>query len=347
MFKGYVINEEGKRLEKKNNWCNRQCKYKFKGKDLPQTIPVRCKCEGTDCSYQFKMKGVFKKWRTWGDKDDQGNFFVDQNGVPSKQLECGVVDGVWAEWSDFSCQGSCPGNQLMKRTRKCLDSKEKSVELSSDQCIGESEEVGEKCLKIDFDEPSVEPITKTEYDEDSSLFQSLEKNPCVAEMLHAVPNKDYFVSDSSTNHEMYFNRQEFCHFPSFGKGWFDEVMENGDHVQMGVQCENDWNMADHSFATKGQTCQLVCKNLSGNKNVYTPVAKDWARRIGSGWIPVDLRFQCQSPIPIFAFQKEKCNKNLIPNEDGTHEKYDDCYDDWVTKGLNMGSQSPHEAHRIA
>ena len=93
------------------------------------------------------MKGVFKKWRTWGDKDDQGNFFVDQNGVPSKQLECGVVDGVWAEWSDFSCQGSCPGNQLMKRTRKCLDSKEKSVELSSDQCIGESEELGEKCLK--------------------------------------------------------------------------------------------------------------------------------------------------------------------------------------------------------
>ena len=158
MFKGYVVNEEGKRLEKKNNWCNRQCKYKFKGKDLPQTIPVRCKCEGTDCSYQFKMKGVFKKWRTWGDKDDQGNFFVDQNGVPSKQLECGIVHGVWAEWSDFSCQGSYPKKNdykwhytnhysLMKRTRKCLDSKDKSVELSSDQCIGESEELGEKCLK--------------------------------------------------------------------------------------------------------------------------------------------------------------------------------------------------------
>ena len=347
-YKGYVVNEEGKRLEKKNNWCHRQCKFQFQGENLPQTVPVRCKCAGKNCFYQFKMKGVFKGWKNWGDKDEQENYYVDLNGVPSKQLACGITDGIWAEWSEFSCQGSCPVDQFMVRTRKCVDSEETSAELPLDQCIGESEEIGDKCLKIDFDEPSNEPITKFEYLKDSSIFQGIEKYPCTSGMQHAIWNMDYYQLPTvyQKHHEMYFNRQDFCHFPSFGMGWFDKVMENGDHVQMGVQCENDWNMADHSIAQRGQSCQLVCKNLSGNDNVYTPIADNWAKRYSTDkWIPGDLVFECRSPIPIFAFQNEKCNRNLIPNEDGTYENYDDCYDDWVAKGLNMGSQSPYEAHR--
>ena len=171
-------------------------------------------------------------------------------------------------------------------------------------------------------------------------------------MQYSIWNKDYFISYSETNHQIYFNRQKFCHFPSFGKGWFDQVMENGDHVQMGVQCENEWNKPDHSIAEYGQTCHLVCKNLSGNDNVYLPHANNWTLRpnvVGweDLWIPSDLQFECQSPIPMFAFQSKKCNRNLMPNEDGTHEKYDDCYQNWIEKGLNLGSQSPQEANRTA
>ena len=355
-FKGYAVNAEGKRLEKKNNWCHRQCKHQFQGEDLPQTVPVRCKCSGSNCSYQFKMKGVFKKWKTWGDQDEDGNYWVDKDGVPSKQLACGILDGKWGEWSEWSCQGNCPTDQFIKRTRKCVH-KETSAELPLDQCIGESEEIDGKCLQIDSI-PSYEPLTKTEYLADKSLFSGNEVYPCATGMNYGIWNADYLISSSSNNHQMYFNRQNFCHFPSFGKGWFDQVMENGDHVQMGVQCEtefnvpNGWNKPDHSIAEYGQMCQLVCKNLSDNDNVYLPLANNWTLRpnvIGYEdiWIPSDLRFQCQSPIPMFAFQSEKCNKNLMPNEDGTHDKYDDCYQDWMEQGLNLGSQSPHESDRTA
>ena len=146
---------------------------------------------------------------------------------------------------------------------------------------------------------------------------------------------------------MYFNKQNYCHFPSFGKGWFDQVMDNGDHVQMGVQCNNGWDNADHSIARVGQGCQLVCKNLSGNNNAYLPIANNWTSNSKGEWYPKDLMFTCSSPIPLFAFQNENCNRNLIPNEDGIFEKYDDCYKDWVEKGLDLGSQSSHEEHRTA
>ena len=98
------------------------------------------------------MKGVFKKWKTWGDQDEDGNYWVDKNGVPSKQLACGMLDGKWGEWSEWSCQGDCPTDQFLKRTRKCVD-KETSAELPLDQCIGESEEIDGKCLQIDQIQP--------------------------------------------------------------------------------------------------------------------------------------------------------------------------------------------------
>ena len=346
-FKGYVVNEEGKRLEKKNNRCHRQCKLQFQGEDLPQTVPVRCKCSGTNCGYQFKMKGVFKKWKNWGDKDEEGNYYVDQNGVPSKQQACAVLNGIWGEWSEWSCQGSCPSDQFIKRTRKCVDGE--GEELPLEQCIGESEEIDGKCLQIDSALPSVEPITSYEHLTDNSLFQhntiqGNEAYPCSSRSEWSIFNQDYRLT-YGLSIAMYFNRQNFCHFPSFGMGWSDQVMENGDHVQMGVQCENDWNKPNYSIAEFGQTCQLVCKNLSGNENVYLPVADNWTQRSGT-WIPADLTFRCQSPIPIFAFQSEKCNKYLIRNN-GTYKKYNDCYQDWMEKGLNLGSENPQEAHRTA
>ena len=136
---------------------------------------------------------------------------------------------------------------------------------------------------------------------------------------------------------VHFNVGNYCHFPSFGKGWFDEVMENGDRVQMGVECENDWNYEDHSLAKKGENCRLICKNLSGTDNVYKPIKNE------------DAHFKCQSPIPIFAFQSKNCHKDLggeIQDKIyGNKRKpffYDECYDDWFKMGLNLGVRNSDE-----
>ena len=55
------------------------------------------------------MKGVFKKWKQWGDVDENGNYWVDNEGVPSKQADCKepiqcTVNGVPCkpEWDDLS-----------------------------------------------------------------------------------------------------------------------------------------------------------------------------------------------------------------------------------------------------
>ena len=120
-------------------------------------------------------------------------------------------------------------------------------------------------------------------------------------------------------------------------------MKNGDHVQMGVECYSDyvdnehvpssWNYEDHSIAAYGQRCNLVCKNLSGTNNQYKPIYADHAY------------FYCERPIPMFAFQKRKCHRNLIAAmnaANGEREFYDECYKDWAELGLEMGAKSPHE-----
>ena len=146
------------------------------------------------------MKGVFKRWQTWGATDKDGNYFVDKNGVPSKQKNCGAppLRGTWTEWGDFSCQGSCTEDSFIKRTRTCVD-KDTLKEIANDQCVGESEEVQGKCLKIDSDaNPSVlvEPINKKEYDEDSSVFQGDEVNQCATGMIWHMWNNDYLRGTS-------------------------------------------------------------------------------------------------------------------------------------------------------
>ena len=120
------------------------------------------------------MKGVFKKWKQWGDVDENGNFWVDNEGVPSKQEDCKepiqcAVNGVpckpeWDDWNDWSCQGSCPENSVKKRSRGCRDSDtQTSIPLENcDSLDGEAEETGEKCLNVDFDQPFIEPVTRTE-----------------------------------------------------------------------------------------------------------------------------------------------------------------------------------------
>ena len=100
-YRGYTVYGD-KKLEKKNNLCARQCKYQHNGEDLPATVQVKCKCKkNKNCGYVFKMKGVFKGWKSWGATDSDSNYFVDKNGVPSKQAECVSTEevGSWSEWS--------------------------------------------------------------------------------------------------------------------------------------------------------------------------------------------------------------------------------------------------------
>ena len=229
---------------------------------------------------------------------------------------------------DFSCQGTCPGDSFIKRTREC----------SNDHCVGASEEIQRKCLQVDVDQKLVEPVTRNELAEagfiwgtSSWCFNSsgtgsacVDEHQCSVRQAPGWLNKDY-------NEVIYFNEGNHCSFPSFGKGWFDQIMENGDHVQMGVECDGGFNNEDHSIAVVGETCHLVCKNLSGNDNIYSPVTNEFTS------------FQCKSPIPIFAFQSKKCNRDLSK----TSKTYNDCYSDWLEKGLDMGSQSPMESQRTA
>ena len=85
-------------------------------------------------------------------------------------------------------------------------------------------------------------------------------------------------------------------------------MDNGDHVQMGVECENEWNYADYSIAKKGEKCRLICKNLSGTENAYEPKIQGEYTEVYS------TVFYCRSPIPIFAFQNTGCHKEMIRNK---------------------------------
>ena len=92
-YKGYWTAEEtpeGKRLEQRGMMCSRQCKYQYQGQDLPRTVQVKCRCRGRVCGYVFKMRKVWTgdKWKDWGAKDTEGNYYVDRRGVPSKQETC-------------------------------------------------------------------------------------------------------------------------------------------------------------------------------------------------------------------------------------------------------------------
>ena len=311
-YKGYEIYGDQK-LEKKNNLCSRQCKHQHNGKDLPDTVQVKCKCKkdkqtgSQNCKYVFKMKGIFKKWKSWGETDSEGNYYVDKNGIPSKQAECvsSAEIGTWSEWgAEGPCEGNCPQDSFHRRRRTC----------STDNCGDElMVQNGRKCLKAEFSEKFVEPVTI------EAKRSSIEGRQC---SVRIAPGWAHFDYDTK---RAWFNEGDYCHFPSFGKGWFDKVMNNGDHVQMGVKCDNDWNYEDHSIAKRGENCRLICKNLSDNDNVYTPITDQF------------VHFQCRSPIPIFAFQKKNCHKNLV-----TGEFYDECYRDWVKNGLNLGTMSPHE-----
>ena len=103
------------------------------------------------------MKGVFNGWKSWGAIDSNGDYYVDQNGAPSKQAKC--VDstevGSWSEWSaEGPCEGSCPDVSFHKHYRTC----------SNGKCIGESVKNGRKCLKAEFKKRyGIEPISDWTY----------------------------------------------------------------------------------------------------------------------------------------------------------------------------------------
>lgn len=189
-----------------------------------------------------------------------------------------------------------------------------------------------------------------------NFYNNIEGRQCSA----GIVETEIAVFTEALGREWYdvrYNVGDYCHFPSFGKGWFDQIMDNGDHVQMGVECDNDWNYEDHSIAKKGEKCRLICKNLSGTGNVYKPIDEKRAH------------FKCRSPIPLFAFHNRKCHKNMVKfiirdvysyyeyrddsfSDEQSNEKtldtrgrkyfYNECYKDWVKKGLNMGISTGYE-----
>ena len=314
-YRGYKV-YKGKRLEKQNNLCSRQCKFQHDGEELPATVQVKCKCKmNKNCGYVFKMKGVFKGWMSWGATDSWGNFYVDKKGVPSKQAQCIDPNGIgtWSEWSaEGPCEGTCPDNSFHKHRRTC----------SNGNCDnGSSIKNGRKCLRVEFDGKLLPTEPALYY---SKIERETQGRQCSVGIAHASIDV-WTEAHGDQSYEVYFNVGDYCHFPSFGKGWFDQVMDNGDHVQMGVKCENDWNYEDYSIAKKGEKCRLICKNLSGTDNVYRPIDDEYAD------------FQCRSPLPIFAFQDRKCHKELVRHiiKDVYSYYVPDKYDDSNSNKSNL------------
>ena len=62
---------------------------------------------------------------------------------------------------------------------------------------------------------------------------------------------------------------EYCNFPSFGNGWFDEAIE-GTRVQLGVECSTGevYDNGDHVIASRGANCNFVCQTLDGDRTSY-------------------------------------------------------------------------------
>ena len=62
---------------------------------------------------------------------------------------------------------------------------------------------------------------------------------------------------------------EYCNFPSFGNGWFDEEIE-GTRVQLGVECSTGevYDNGDHVIASRGANCNFVCQTLDGDRTSY-------------------------------------------------------------------------------
>lgn len=103
------------------------------------------------------------------------------------------------------------------------------------------------------------------------------------------------------------NEGYHCLFPSFGRGWGEEVID-GEKVQMGVECEGDeaWNYDTYSIAGLNTKCKVVCRGEKGGE--YIPKTSEW------------YKFSCQSPIPVQSLNPEVQNG----------------FTEWMEKGLAMG-----------
>jgi len=122
------------------------------------------------------------------------------------------------------------------------------------------------------------------------------------------------------NHSVKFNEGNYCIFPSYGKGWFDQELD-GTRVQIGVECTGDdtHDMGDHVIAAKGSQCKLVCKADNGEeyrtKNIDGRAA-----------------FTCSNPIPIQMYPKGACYRNPFKSENEYHEQ---CVTEWLDQGMTL------------
>ena len=115
---------------------------------------------------------------------------------------------------------------------------------------------------------------------------------------------------------------EYCTFPSFGKGWFDEVID-GTRVSLGVKCSDGevYDNGDHVIASRGSKCEFVCKAENGEQ--YRPRQMQMAS---------DL--QCLSPVPI-EFYNSDGSGNCYENPWAAGTFVDQCMPEWLDQGVGL------------
>ena len=255
--------ENGVILEKKGNFCRRQCKYG----NLQPTTYVQCFCTKNwdtrtfDCAYRMKLVKDIWLEHGWVDFDFQlnGEYPLDKKGDSGRQTACVPPDqeGEWLPWGEWSaCNASC-GVGERTRTRGC----------TTEYC---------------GTEPSEEKMTCLAYDSYGFSNNHSCGNPTSRYYYGQFTGPDTFYMFQT------LNKGTHCVFPSFGQGWAEMTID-GERVQMGVQCdgteaEGTWNYDTHSIVADGGRCKVVCRGLDGGK--YLPITNYYSN------------FKCLEPIPV-------------------------------------------------
>ena len=135
---------------------------------------------------------------------------------------------------------------------------------------------------------------------------------------HVVPG--YNVVYRGAGSGEYWNHGNICVLPSFD-GWpkATEVMENGERVEMGLECEGDevYDMDKYWITKPGAKCKIVCRGDMGGK--YLPKTIHWHK------------LACNTPIPVQHVNPVGCYYDKWDN----FKILQECMPKWQELGLGL------------
>lgn len=137
-----------------------------------------------------------------------------------------------------------------------------------------------------------------------------------SQQCHQVLSKDCGthggISPHSYTHTSWYWFTDSCIFPSYGKGWYDEVVD-GEHLQVGIECEGGFDKDGMHYAPAGAKCHTTCRSDKGNN-------------YGTG-VSYKTSFTCGTTLLSNLFQDENCYKNPFTN--AVDWRSGQCVKEWL------------------